>query len=139
MQYGLILRFILQSTLKLHIAACTVIVYERLTVKEVYQPTTDMQLVIASVILAALNLCPFLFCFVFVKNRKQLNEPNIIRKFGTLYNGLNAKNQQVMSYSIVYLVRRSLFVAITFALFESPGVQLQLMVFMTVMYLVYLG
>ena len=42
MQYGLILRFILQSTLKLHIAACTVIVYERLTTKEVYEPTTDM-------------------------------------------------------------------------------------------------
>lgn len=39
----------------------------------------------------------------------------------------------------MYLVRRSLFVAITFALFEKPGIQLQLMTFMTVLYIIYVG
>ena len=90
-------------------------------------------------ILAVLNLCPFLFCFIVVKNRKLLNDPGTINKFGALYSGLDSKNQRVMSYSIVYLLRRSLFVAITFALFEKPGVQLQFMIFMTIMYLAYLG
>ena len=42
MQYGALFRYVLQSTLKLHVAACTVIVYERLTVKESYEPTTDL-------------------------------------------------------------------------------------------------
>ena len=47
-----------------------------------------------------------------------MSDEETIRKFGTLYNGLNSEKSQVMSYSIVYLVRRSLFVAITFALFD---------------------
>ena len=42
MEYSMLLRFVLQSTLKLHVAACTVIVYERLTAKEVYEPTTEL-------------------------------------------------------------------------------------------------
>lgn len=42
-------------------------------------------------------------------------------------------------YSIVFLLRRSLFVAITFALFDQPGIQIQLMTFMTVLYVIYLG
>ena len=40
MEYGVLLRFILQSALKLQIATCTVVAYERLTVKESYEPTT---------------------------------------------------------------------------------------------------
>ena len=39
MLYNALLRFILQSTLKLQITACTVIVYDRLTTKQVYEPT----------------------------------------------------------------------------------------------------
>ena len=42
MEYGIPLRFVLQSTLKLQIAACTVVVYERLTVKKNFEPTTDL-------------------------------------------------------------------------------------------------
>ena len=44
-----------------------------------------------------------------------------------------------MSYSTVFLLRRSIFVAITFALFEKPGIQIQLMTFSTVIYIIYLG
>ena len=69
MQYGAPLRYVLQSTLKLHIAACTVIAYERLTVKSDYEPTTDLQMLIASIILVILNLCPFLFYICLWKNR----------------------------------------------------------------------
>lgn len=74
MQYNALLRFVLQSTLKLHVAACTVIVYERLTVKEVYEPTTQLQLALAGIILAILNLCPFLFGFCLLRNRRNLDE-----------------------------------------------------------------
>ena len=39
MLYNALLRFVLQSTLKFQIAACTVIVYDRLTTKQVVEPT----------------------------------------------------------------------------------------------------
>ena len=52
-----------------------------------------------------------------VKSRKKLDEQKMKAKIGTLYNGLDAKKVSVISYSIVFLARRSLFVAITFALF----------------------
>ena len=74
MEYGVPLRFILQSTLKLHVAACTVIAYERYTVKENYERTTDMQMAIALLIVTVLNLCPFLFIFCLFKHRNDLNE-----------------------------------------------------------------
>ena len=67
--------------------------------------------------MAILNLCPFLFYLTMVKSKRKLDEPKVKAKIGTLYNGLDAKKVSVISYSIVFLARRSLFVAITFALF----------------------
>ena len=122
MEYGVLLRFVLQSALKLQIATCTVVAYERLTVKESYEPTTTFQLAIAITIIGFFNLCPFLFWHCLYRNRKNLGEPETMRKYGTLYIGLNADKPHVMSYSIVFLVRRSFFVAITFGLFEQPGI-----------------
>ena len=74
-----------------------------------------------------------------VKSKRKLDEPKVKAKIGTLYNGLDAKKDSVMSYSIVFLARRSLFIAITFALFEQPGLQIQLMIFLTLIYVTYLG
>ena len=44
-----------------------------------------------------------------------------------------------MVYSFIFLLRRSAFIAITFLLFKNPGLQLQLMLQMTVFYIIYLG
>ena len=44
-----------------------------------------------------------------------------------------------MYYQFVFQVRRSLFIAITFALFDKVGLQLHLMIAMTVLYIAYLG
>ena len=40
LQYSAVLRFVLQSTVKFQIAACTVICYDRLTSKEIIEPTS---------------------------------------------------------------------------------------------------
>lgn len=45
----------------------------------------------------------------------------------------------VTSYSFVFLLRRSLFVALTFVLYKQPGLQVQLNIYLTLMYLIYLG
>ena len=86
-----------------------------------------------------LNICPFLFAFIIRKNRSKLDNIVIKDKFGTLYLGLKPKKTGVVNYSFVFLLRRSLFVAITFALFGHAGLQIQLMIYMTVLYIIYLG
>ena len=99
------------------------IAYNRLkTTNNESEPTSALQIAIAGAIIALLNVCPFAFCAIGVKYRTRLDESDVKKKFGTLYNGLKAKNNQAIGYSIVFLVRRSLFVAITFSLF---GRQLQ--------------
>lgn len=72
-------------------------------------------------------------------NRKNLANPEIKHKIGTLYSGLKAKDPKVMMHSFVFLLRRSVFIVITFLLFNDPGVQLLLMLKMTILYLIYLG
>lgn len=63
----------------------------------------------------------------------------IKEKIGTLYNGMRAKVISVKSYSFTFLARRSLFVIITFNLYTQPGIQVQLMIYMTLLYIIYLG
>ena len=115
------------------------IVYDRLTTKEIIEPTSKVQIVLASLILAVLNSFPFLFSFIVWRNQANLEKTEIRDKIGTLYNGLKPRNTSVMLYSFIFLVRRSLFIAITFALFEHPGLQLLLMLQKTLFYIMYLG
>ena len=119
--------------------AATVIVYDRLSNKEIKEPTSKVQIAIAASILAIFNLFPFIFSFVVWKNRLVLEQVEVRDKIGTLYNGLKPKNPNVMIYSFIFLVRRSLFIAITFALFENPGLQLLLMLQKTLFYVIFLG
>ena len=116
--YNAVLRFILQSTVKFQIAACTVLSFEKLTSREVFEPTATDQIVIASLILATLSACPFLFGYILRKNRSKLGQEATIDKFGTLYLGLKPYKEGVVNYSFVFLIRRSFFIAITFALFK---------------------
>ena len=139
MLYNALIRFVLQSTLKLQITACTVIAYDRLTTKEVFEPTKNLQIWLASAILGALNIAPFIFLFIMIANRDNLEKIEVKDKIGTLYNGLKEKHPKVMIYSFVFLLRRSIFIAITFVLFETPGLQLLLMLKLTLVYLIYLG
>ena len=133
------LRFVLQSTLKLQVTAATVIVYDKYTMKEINEPTSRVQIAIAASIIALLNLFPFIFAFIVWSNRSTLDKLEVRDKIGTLYNGLKPKDRTVALYSFIFLVRRSLFIAITFALFEHPGLQLLLMLQKTLFYIIYLG
>ena len=110
-----------------------------MTSKEIIEPTALDQIIIASIILLILNGSPFFFEYILRKNRSKLDEAAIKEKYGELYLGLKPKKEGVVHYSFVFMIRRSLFIAITFALFDQPGIQIQVMIYMTIWYIIYLG
>ena len=56
-----------------------------------------------------------------------------------MYELHNAEKPYVGTYSVVFLVRRILFVAVTFVLFWHPGLQVELMMYGTLGYLCYIA
>jgi len=112
---------VLQSTLKLQISACTIIAYEDMTTHENTKPPSEVAKIQSWAIIVILNLCPFLFYAIVARNSDNLEKDEIQSKIGTLYNGLKASHSSVKSYSLTFLMRRSVFVAITFLLFSHPG------------------
>ena len=89
--------------------------------------------------LVFLNICPFFFLLVLCRNRDTLDHPATESRIGTLYSGLRGDKSGVWSYSFVFLLRRTLFVALTFGLLDEPGLKTQLMIYATLLYLIYLG
>ena len=63
------------------------------------------------------------------------------RKIGSLYQGVSLEENAPygLTLVVVFLIRRSLFVGITFALIDQPGLQLQCFLFTSVIYLVYIN
>ena len=57
--------------------ATTVIVYDRLTTKEILEPTSKVQIALAALMLAILSTFPFLFAFIVWKNRASLDKIEI--------------------------------------------------------------
>ena len=56
---------------------------------------------------------------------------------GTLYLGLDTENPLVISYSPVFMARRSLFTLLAFKAFNYPGPQVQIFLHMSLFYLIY--
>lgn len=111
------LRYVLQSTLKLQIAACKVILFDKMTTQIVTKETPVMSIISSYIILMVLNICPVLFYAVLYRNKSNLDKDLIKEKIGTLYIGMRAKVISVTSYSFIFLARRSLFIMITFNLY----------------------
>ena len=91
-------------------------------------------------ILLFFNFMPYVFYKV-LKNKKwtdRLHEEDVKKKIGTLYATVDPRHQGSRWYSIVFLVRRSAFVLITFTLFRYPGIQIQAFMYTTLFYLIYL-
>ena len=50
-----------------------------------------------------------------------MNTPAVKQKIGAMYEHHNPVKAYVSTYSVVFLVRRTLFVAVTFGLYWYPG------------------
>ena len=79
-------------------------------------------MIFPSIMLIVLLACPFIFYRAMMKNRGRLDVPSVKARIGTLYLGLRADKPHITSYSIVFILRRVIFVVITFGLFEYPGI-----------------
>ena len=86
-----------------------------------------------------LNLCPILFYIIIWRNKYYLNKKDVKEKIGSLYAGLNGDKSRVGTYSTVFLLRRSIFVAMTFALFQFPEIQVLSMLCFTLLYISYIA
>ena len=71
--YNTLLRYVLQSSLKMQISACTIIAYMKMTTKEVDKPPTEAEVINSVVILVFLNICPVIFYFVVSRNTDNLD------------------------------------------------------------------
>ena len=83
------------------------------------------------------QLSPAFFGCVLWRNRNQLDKPQVKQKIGTLYFGFLPTRPYVGTYSVVFLVRRNCFILMTFLLLEHPGLQIQMMLGMTTLYMCY--
>ena len=138
--YNTLLRYVLQSTLKMQFAALAVITCAKAAEGQSEAETsTTGSMVVSWTILAIFNICPLVFFRIMHKYKGRLGEPEVRQKFGTLYLGLNPKKPNVGTYPLTFLIRRSVFVAITFALATEPGIQIQLTTYLTLWYIIYVG
>ena len=70
------------------------------------------------------NLMPILFSLVLYVNRDHLDHPENRKRMSNLYSNIEVHKAWGLSYMIVYMLRRSLFIFITFYLFDHPGLQI---------------
>lgn len=60
-------------------------------------------------------------------------------KIGSLYEGLRTDKPNVEYYNLVFFLRRSVFVGITFGLLRYPGIQVMLFVQLNIFYIIFIG
>lgn len=132
--YNAFIRFAIQSSLKLQIGAC-------LTLVVLDWSETDQlgQGMFAIVLILSFVAIPILFSYIMWKNRENLNMLSMRNTIGTLYPGIDTESDFALSYTIVFLARRSLFCIFTFAMYEIPGIQVQVFIYSSVIYTIYLN
>ena len=82
--------------------------------------------IMGCLILIALYGSYTMFFIYMRKNRHTLDKPSIRAKYGVLYDGFEpigiyGKIRYIEFYSFTFFLRRAAFVAVTFVLFDFPG------------------
>ena len=134
--YNAFIRYILQSTLKIQIGA-----YTTISLASWSTPLDKTQSIIAISTLVIFSAWPFVFAIVLYRNYNYLGYRGIQNKISSMYDGVLLRNDYwySLTISIVFLLRRSLFVFITFVFYDYPGIQIQLFIYSSILYTVYLG
>ena len=90
------------------------------------------------VVLTVINLTPAVFIFGLYKHRATLKSEKTRKMIGSLYTTVQPTRVSSLTYPIVFLIRRSLFVTLMFVLFNYPVAQVCCQIFMTVLYIIYI-
>ena len=93
--------------------------------------------VIPYIMLVTMNLIPILFMYAIYKHRLSLESEATRMTIGSLYQTVQPTSIYSLSYSTVFLMRRSFFVLITFALFAYPALQTQIQLLTIPLYITY--
>jgi hypothetical protein len=72
-------------------------------------------------------------------NFKDLEKKPVRAKFESLYLGLDLRNKWALSYPMVFMLRRAIFVLIAVFPTEWYWLQLQFLIFLTSIYMIYIG
>ena len=136
--YGVLIRFVLLGTLKMQLTfGGRLFVGTLIPESDVdgsVRPDLAVTLSAVAVIIALSLLSPILFGYVLWKNKDNLHKPETKTKIGAMYFGLDDLKPRAGLYSIIFLLRRSLFVAVTFLLYSNPGLQVEFMTYPTLAY-----
>jgi hypothetical protein len=118
--YNTFIRFFLQGALKMQIAFCLTLMIDGWTHFRGGKLLT--QKLVALLGLIVLTLMPGVFALVLRRNRAELWRPSVKAVIGSLYLGINTESYWALSYSIVFMMRRSLFVLLMFSLMMQPAI-----------------
>jgi len=132
--YNAFIRYAIQSTLKLQISAC-------MTLSALnWEESSQLGQGVVSIFLIFVFLTlPVVFVCILWRNYEHLNTLSMRKKIGTLYPGINTESKVALLYTIVFLLRRSLFCFFTFAMISIPGIQVQTFIFSSLLYVIYLN
>ena len=114
----------------------------------------------ALALLVVYNLIPFVFGCILKRNKKQLDQGVCKDKYGEMYETLSVKymkrpptilwnitrkksnnslpNWDTLFYPIAFLLRRTVFVMITFLLFSYPGIQINALIYSSLLYVIFI-
>ena len=111
--YNTFLRYMIQSVLKVGLAsagALAAINWNAMT------PSKAISVSISSTILFVLGCSPLFFGVVLKLNFNRLARPSVKRSIGTIYLSIKENNKVALAYSSIFMLRRIVFIALTFGL-----------------------
>ena len=130
--WNALIRFSLQSFLKLMMGACLTLSLLK------WGDTGEIQQGVISIFLiVTLGLLPFIYVYVMYRKFDDLRMPSVRDRFGTIYNNMNPKKVSALAYVTVFIARRSLFVLLTFTLAMYPNLQIQIFTYSTLLFMCY--
>ena len=91
------------------------------------------------IILTFIALSPAYFYLILRNNYNSLPKPSMVKKIGSLYLALKDKEKWALAYSPIFMMRRIIFIAITFGLANFATFQVLALIIITVLYKIYLG
>jgi hypothetical protein len=86
-----------------------------------------------------LGSSPIIFSLVLKLNYNRLARPSVKRAIGTIYLSIKENTKVALAYSSIFMLRRLVFIALTFGISDQPGLQIIFFSYLNLAYIIYLG
>ena len=90
-------------------------------------------------IIMALIIIPLGFCYMLSRGQAQIESEKFKLKYGGLYEGIKTYSKPALYYFLLFVIRRILFLAIAFYMYESATLQFQCLYGLNLMSTIYIG